>query len=188
MTGLLPNLVSIILHQQQHPDHRQNSSPHNTQTLSGNCHHRSPSCVTRLAVMRLSVSGSMSWRKSSATLDELQTSHPPSVGRNSRKGNREGKKELKVQKGTKRLWRLAVTMVILLSVQTPYIPRHPSLELTNCFCIRQGKCLRGKMQDSSRAPFWHHCFCQKYLPSSVITRLKFWFDCLYLAFWVWPFP
>lgn len=91
MTGLPPNLdsifffffctscniptahtTSILLPASPHPLH--------AQALSGNCHRRRSSCVTRLAVMRLSVSASVSRCKSPATLDELQTSHPPRTG------------------------------------------------------------------------------------------------------------
>lgn len=69
-------------------------TPLHAQALSGNCHHRRSSCVTHLAVMRLSVSASVSRCKSLATLDELQTSHPPSAGRGSQtNGRRDSEKE-----------------------------------------------------------------------------------------------
>lgn len=81
-TGRLPNLAPISLHQLQHPNRTYNlkprhhshpfwkmtpcpSTPLHIHTLSGNCHHRRSSCVTRLAVMRLSVSDSVNhWQHS----------------------------------------------------------------------------------------------------------------------------
>ena len=96
-TGLLPNLAPIFFFcktpsidaisspstHHNHPLWKTTpplSTPHNAQTLFVNCRHRCSSCVTRLAVTRRSVSGSVSQRKSSATVDELQTSHPLRVG------------------------------------------------------------------------------------------------------------
>lgn len=189
-----------------HSERQLPSTPHNTRSLSSYCHPRRSSCVTRLAVMRLSVSGSVSWRKSLATLDELQTSHPPSVGRTSQAdgwwetdSKKEGKKELKVERGTKRLWRLAVTMVTLPHLFYPNspssIPRLSSHGLPNCFGIKKRTVFETREERRRTQAHLRHIsnttafrLCQKYPPNLVITQLKFWFDCLYLAFWVWPFP
>lgn len=142
MTNLPPNLASIsctscsILPADTtsnpgayltDPPLKDNSPPlriSDTQTLSANCHQRRSSCVTRLAVMRLSVSGALSRRKSSAALDELKASRPSRVRQTGRERDRKSQR----MKERQRIWRLPVTMVILLFRSCPdSLPSFPCL-------------------------------------------------------------
>lgn len=138
-----------------YPSSLKRQHPTSPQPLPIYCHHRHSSCVTRLAVMRLSVSAAVSQRKSLATLDEPRDVTPTEHGekesdaraerqtarkRGKRVGGRERERNKKIMEiGSNHGDSACYFLSKLASLN--------SQEWTKCFSIREGQCLRYERKD-----------------------------------------